>query len=132
MKTNDQVFIDMVIKGGLEFPERETERERGRNNCLLIYPLHLGSALNPRTDCWCLSETSGGREGCGANVLQILHEGEWESMNEMCCERQIPNVRAGDELYNHSHIFAGWVIYFLKKSLNVNHCRTQTPINWGE
>lgn len=64
----------MVIKGGLAFPERETEWERGRNNCLLIYPLHLGSALNLRTDCWCLSEMWGG--GYGANVLQILHEGE--------------------------------------------------------
>lgn len=62
----------MVIKGGLAFPERETERERGRNNCLLIYPLHLGSALNPRTDCWCLSETSGGREGGREGVEQMF------------------------------------------------------------
>lgn len=60
----------MVMKGELAFPERETERERGRNNCLLIYPLHLGSALNPRTDCWCLSEMSGGRvwSKCSADI----------------------------------------------------------------
>lgn len=88
-----------MIKGGLAFPERETESERERNNCLLISPLHLGSALNPRTDCRCLSEA--GRRG--ANVRQILHEGE-ERINECNVLRASDSQRGTGELVREREI----------------------------